>query len=84
MVALILVAQTNGRTFYFDDPIPKVHLMKLLSCSFFNSWNSLKNEGSESLGDEKKDVSVSISKLPPGHYDLDTLAKKHNRSILSI
>ena len=44
MVVLTIVAQTNGKTFYFDEPIPKVHFMKLLSCSLYNSWDTLKNE----------------------------------------
>ena len=45
MVVLTLVAQTNGQTFYFDEPIPKVHFMKLLSCSLYNSWHNLTSAG---------------------------------------
>jgi len=76
MVVLTIVTQENGETIYFQDPIPKVHFMKLISCSLFNSWDTLKNEGSASLGDKNKDKALSISKLPPGHYNLESLAKK--------
>ena len=58
MVVLRIVTQNNGETVYFDDPIPKVHFMKLFSCSLFNSWNTLKNEGSASLGDKDKDEAL--------------------------
>ena len=48
--------------------------MKLISCGLFNSWDTLKKEGSASL--EIKDEVLSISKLPPGHYNLESLAKE--------
>jgi len=79
MVVLTLVAQKNGETITFEDPIPKVHFMKLISCSLYNSWYTLKKEGSASLGDIKNPAGVSISnKLLPGHYDLERLAKEIN------
>ena len=76
MVVLTIVTQNNGETVYFDQPIPKVHFMKLLSCSLYNSWDTLKNEGSTGLVDGNNNPSGSISKLAAGHYDLDSLAKK--------
>ena len=76
MVVLTIVMQKNGETVHFDQPIPKVHFMKLLSCSLYNSWDTLKNEGLAGLVDEKNNPSGSISKLAAGHYDLDSLAKK--------
>ena len=54
MVVLTLVTQTNGQTFSFVEPIPQVHFMKLLSCSMYNSWDTLKNGGSASLEGVKK------------------------------
>ena len=76
MVVLTIVAQDNGETIYFQDPLPEVHFMKLISCSFFNSWNNLKKEGSATLGDKNKDRALSVSKLLPGHYNLERLAKE--------
>ena len=39
MVVLTIVTEKNGETIYFEDPIPKVHFTKLISCSLFNSWD---------------------------------------------
>ena len=36
MVVLTIVTEKNGETIYFEYPIPKVHFMKLMSCSLFN------------------------------------------------
>ena len=49
--------------------------MKLLSCSLYNSWDTL-NGGSAGLDDRKLNPSGKASKLAAGHYDLDSLAKK--------
>ena len=52
MVVLTIVTQKNGDTVYFDSPLPKVHFMKLLSCSLYNSWDTIKG-GSAALQDRK-------------------------------
>ena len=39
------------------------------------SWHTLKREGSAVLSDEKKDPPLSVSKIPPGHYNLEGVAK---------
>ena len=75
MVVITIVAQ-NGETIFFDEPIPKVQFMKLISCSLYNSWDTLKREGSAVLGDEKRDVSVSVGRIPTGHYNLESMAKE--------
>ena len=76
MVVLTIVTQKNGETtdIFFDEPIPKVHFIKLLSCSLYNSWDMLKNE-SEILIVES-DNSLKSLEFMPGHYTLETLAKK--------
>ena len=76
MVVLTIVITKNGDTIYFDQPFPKVHFMKLLSCSLYNSWDTLKNGVSAGLDDRRLNPSGKISKLPAGHYDLDSLEKK--------
>ena len=45
MVVLTIVRQKNGETVYFSPPLPKVHFMKLLSCSLYNSWDTVKKKG---------------------------------------
>ena len=74
MVVLTIVTQKNGDTVYFDPPLPKVHFMKLLSCSLYNCWDT--HEGKAGLDDRKLNPEGKISELPAGHYDLDSLAKK--------
>ena len=37
MVVLTIVTQKNGEAIFFDEPIPQVHFMKLISCSLYNS-----------------------------------------------
>ena len=84
MVFVTIVTQKNGDTVYFDPPIPKVHFMKLLSCSIYNSWDTLKKEGSAALDDSQHNPHGKIHKLPPGHYDLDSLAKGMTELFLSL
>ena len=79
MVVLTIVTQKNGETVFLDQVIPKVHFMKLISCSLYNSWNTLKNEGTLSIVESTK--SVKVSKLPPGHYTLESLAKQMEESL---
>ena len=76
MVVLTIVMQKNGETIFFDEPIPEVHFMKLIPCSLYNSWDTLKREGSAVLGDEKKDPSVSVGRIPTGHYNLESMANE--------
>ena len=49
--------------------------MKLLSCSLFNSFDTI-NGGLAGLDDRRLNPSGKVSKLAAGHYDLDSLAKK--------
>ena len=66
MVVLTIVTEKNGETIYCEGRIPKVHFMKLISCSLYNSWDTLKKEGSANV--ELKENVKSVSKLLPGHY----------------
>ena len=75
MVVITIVTQKNGETIFFYEPILKVHFMKLISCSLYNSWDTLKREGSAVLGDEKRDTSVSVGRIPTGHFNLESMAE---------
>ena len=79
MVVLTLVLQNNGETIFFDQALPQVHFMKLISCSLYNSWDTLKNEGTFSIINQ--DESVLVSKLPPGHYTLEAMAEALKESV---
>ena len=53
--------------------------MKLISCSLYNSWDTLKNEGALSL--VESDKRVKLSEIPPGHYTLEAVAKQMEESL---
>ena len=77
MVVLTIVAQKNGETVYFDEPILQVHFMTLVSCSLYNSWHNLKMVGLISVDRS----SVHIASIPQGHYNLVALEKELKSSI---
>ena len=57
--------------------------MELISGSLHNSWDTLKKESIAILGDEKSTLPVNaspakVSKIPPGHYNLENIAKLIN------
>jgi len=74
MVVLTIVTNKNGETVYFEEPIPKINYMKILSCSLYNSWYNLEKTGSiVKITDENNRI---IKNVPPGHYNLKVLAEK--------
>ena len=75
MVVLTFVAQQNGETIYFGEPIPRVHFMKLISCSLYNSWYTLERQGSANLGNKGKNITLPVSQVLPGHYNLENIAQ---------
>ena len=79
MVVLTIVTQKNRETVFLDQAIPQVHSMKLISCSLYNCWDTLKNEGALSIVESTK--SAKVSKIPPGHYTLETVAKQIEESL---
>ena len=79
MVVLTVVTHSNPHTVYFDQPIPQPNYIRLLSCSLYNSWYNLKEEGEILLlPDGKKDKNKAnvIKKFLPGHYTIDELEKE--------
>ena len=77
MVVLTIVTQKNGETIFFDEAIPEVRFMKLISCSLYNSCDTLKKESIAILRGEGGKV-IKVSKFPPGHYNLDNFKKLIN------
>lgn len=62
MVVLAIVTQKDGETVYFDEQIPKLHYIKLISCSLFNSCHNLTRVGGIFIGND------TVVPLPEGHY----------------
>ena len=84
MVVLTIVAQKNGETVYFDEPIFQVHYMKLVSCSLYNSWHNLKRVGTMFYNKRISHNSmrqVLFAQIPQGHYNLVSLVKELKSSI---
>ena len=80
MVVLTIVAQKNGETVFFDEPLPKVHFMRLVSCSLYNSWHSLTRVGQIYF----KNNSTVLASIPQGHCTIETLAKELTTSFKSF
>ena len=79
MVILTVVTTENPHTVYFDRPIEKPSYIRLLSCSLYNSWFNLKEEGAITLLDTiEKPFKVTFL---PGHYTLDALASEIRNSL---
>jgi len=72
MVVLTIVAQKNGETVYFDEPIPQVHYMRLVSCSLYNSWHNLNRVGQINLSQ----TGETLASIPGGHYNIHTLVRE--------
>ena len=77
MVVLTVVLQKNGETVYFDEPIPQVHFMRLVSCSLYNSWHNLKTVGLLTV----KQTKEPVASLPEGNYTVMSLAKELMESL---
>ena len=79
MVILTLTTTENPHTVYFDQPIQKPSYIRLLSCSLYNSWFNLKEDGAITLFDTvEKPFKVTFLQ---GHYTLDALASKIRNSL---
>ena len=80
MVILTVVTKENPHTVYFEpQPIQKPSYIRLLSCSLYNSWFNLKEEGAITLLDTvEKPFKVTFLS---GHYTLDALASEIRNSL---
>ena len=84
MVVLTIVAQKNGETVYFDEPIPQVHYMRLVSCSLYNSWHNLTRVGTVFFNktiSHNNTRQIFAAQIPQGHYNLVSLVKELKSSI---
>ena len=82
MVVLTLVTQKNGETVFLDQAITQVHFMKLVSCSLYDSWDTLKKQSIAIMGEETKPIETST--IPPGHYTLENLSELINGMFPSL
>ena len=72
MVILTVVTKENPHTVYFDQPIQKPSYIRLLSCSLYNSWDSLEKDGIifyKKKGEENDETSF----IRMGNYSVDDM-----------
>jgi len=72
MVVLTVVTQQNGETIYFEDALSEAKYVRLLSCSFFNSWHNLSSVGRMFF----KENNEVVATLPEGHYNVESIVKE--------
>ena len=72
MVVLTIVTKKNGEDIYFEGQLPEANYVKLLSCSFYNSWHNLSSVGTIFF----KETGTVIASLPEGYYNLESIAKE--------
>ena len=69
MTILTIITNANGHTVYFKEPIKNFQFIKLVSCSLFNSWKNLKENGEILITDFDKDPPKNnVYQFPPGHH----------------
>jgi hypothetical protein len=78
MVVLTIVSKKNGETIFFEDTLPKVHLAKIISCSFHNSFYTLKERSKLRFIDNDK-RSTRDYYLNSGFYNLDMFIDLMNK-----
>ena len=68
MTILTIITNANGHTVYFKEPIKNFQFIKLVSCSLFNSWKNLKENGLITDTSMFDNTSQSHSEIPHGHH----------------
>ena len=80
MVFITIVTQKNGETVFFDEPLPKVDFIRLVSCSLYNSTSV----GQMSFKNSNRSTNVTLASIPEGHYTIESIAKELKTSIDSF
>ena len=75
MVLITTVTHNNEHTINFDEPILQPSRVRLISASFYSSWNVLKSAAEITITDEDSNKQTGIN-IPPGHYNLKSMANK--------
>ena len=68
MTILTIITNANGHTVYLKEPIKNFQFIKLVSCSLYNSWINLKENGLITLTNNNDDISQNHIEIPHGHH----------------
>ena len=74
MTLVTICTKTNPHVVKFDQPIPKPNYIRLLSCSFHNSWTNIKEEGQLDI----TGVRLVRLQLLPSHNTVESLVNEIN------
>ena len=72
MTILTIITNSNDHTVYFKEPIKNFQYIKLISCSLYNCWINLEENGKISLIDENQ-VEKYYAETPPGHHTPESM-----------
>ena len=66
MTILTIITNANDHTVYFKEPIKNVQYIKLVSCSLYNSWKNLEENGKITITNfEKNAAENNVYQFPP-------------------
>ena len=68
MTILTIITNANGHTVYFKEPIKNFQFIKLVSCSLYNSWINLKENGLITLTENEDETEKKYLEIPHGHH----------------
>ena len=68
MTILTIITNSNGHTVYFKEPIKNFKFIKHVSCSLYNSWKNLKENGLITLTHNDDNISQNHIEIPHGHH----------------
>ena len=72
MTILTIITNSNDHTVYFKEPIKNFQYIKLISCSLYNSWINLKENGKITIIDENQ-VEKNYIEISPGHHTPESM-----------
>ena len=75
MVLPTIIAPSSEHTIYFDQPFKKPNYIRILLCTFHNSWCNLKKEFKISVATSGEENKRTIVAIKPGYYISKSLAK---------
>ena len=74
MTILTIITNANDHTVYFKEPIKNFQYIKLVSCSLYNSWKNLEENGKITITNfEKNPAENNVYQFPPGHHTPESM-----------
>ena len=68
MTILTIITNSNDHTVYLKEPIKNFQFIKLVSCSLYNSWINLKENGLITLTYNNDNIGQNYNEIPHGHH----------------